>query len=132
MQLAPETKRRPLLEPMLPLINVVFLLLIFFMVAGRLAQQPPVEVDTPESARERTPMEAPPRLSLTDTGKLFLDGEPLSTERLGTRGSALLATDEPRLHADASVSTEQLRPVLRALRAAGFESVQLITLRRTR
>jgi biopolymer transport protein ExbD len=118
-----------MLEPMLPLINVVFLLLIFFMVVGRLAQQPPVEVETPESARERAPMENPPRLSLKADGALFLDGDPLSTDRLAAEGRDLLRADEPRLHADAATSTEQLRPVLRALRTAGFESVQIITLR---
>ena len=129
MQLAPETKRRPMLEPMLPLINVVFLLLIFFMVVGRLAQQPPVEVETPESAHARAPMDDPPRLSLNAGVELFLDGDPLSAERLAAEGRDLLSAAEPRLHADAATSTEQLRPVLRALRSAGFESVQIITLR---
>lgn len=129
MQIPADEKRRPMLEPMLPLINVVFLLLVFFMVAGQLAQQPPVELDTPESDAHQQQMRETPRLSLNAGGELFLDGEPLSTGTLSRRGGDLLAVDKPRLHADAAASSEQLRPVLKALRAAGFEAVQLITLR---
>ena len=36
----------------LPLINVVFLLLIFFMIAGQLAEQAPFEVEPPASDAE--------------------------------------------------------------------------------
>ncbi len=50
---SPDSGRRPPLEPVLPLINVVFLLLIFFMVAGQLA---PVRKGT----RKRRAAKAPP------------------------------------------------------------------------
>jgi biopolymer transport protein ExbD len=39
----------PVQEPMLPLINIVFLLLIFFMIAGSLQKLGPFEVDPPAS-----------------------------------------------------------------------------------
>lgn len=129
MQIAADEKRRPMLEPMLPLINVVFLLLVFFMVAGHMAQQPPVDVKTPESEARHQPLEDMPRLALRPGGKLLLDGETLARERLAAEGRQLLTSERPRLHADARVSSKELRPVLQALRDAGFESVQLITLR---
>ena len=129
MQLSDAPRRRPMLEPMLPLINVVFLLLVFFMVAGQLGEKPPVPVATPETARERTPMSAVPQLTLDGDGQLFFGEQALSLTRLGEAGAELLRGPRPRLHADASVTTAQLRPVLQALREAGFESVQLITRR---
>lgn len=129
MRIPSDEKRRPMLEPMLPLINVVFLLLVFFMVAGHMAQQPPVEVRTPKSDAQHQPLREMPRLALRPGGELLLDGEPLARERLAARGRGLLPDEHPRLHADARVSSKELRPVLQALRDAGFESVQLITLR---
>jgi len=129
MRIASDERRRPMLEPMLPLINVVFLLLVFFMVAGHMAQQPPVEIQTPESDARHQPLEDMPRLTLQPGGELLLDGEALSRERLAAEGGQLLASERPRLHADARVSSKALRPVLQALRDAGFDSVQLITLR---
>ncbi len=129
MRIAPDERRRPLLEPMLPLINVVFLLLVFFMVAGHMAQQPPVAVQTPESQARHQPLEERPRLALRSDGELLLDGEPLSREQLVAEAEQLLGGKSPRLHADARVSSKELRPVLQALRDAGFDSIQLITLR---
>ncbi len=46
----PEPPRRPRAESILPMINVVFLLLIFFLMTSRLAQPDPVEVAPPEAA----------------------------------------------------------------------------------
>lgn len=129
MQLQEAPPRRPMLEPMLPLINVVFLLLVFFMVAGQLGKKPPVAVATPETARELAPMSQVPELTLDGDGQLFLGGKALPLARLREQGAELLAGPRPRLHADASVTTAQLRPVLQALRDAGFDSVQLITRR---
>jgi len=129
MRIASDEQRRPMLEPMLPLINVVFLLLVFFMVAGHMAQELPVEIKTPESEARHQPLEDRPRLTLRSGGELLLDGEALSRERLATEGGQLLTRERPRLHADARVSSKELRPVLQALRDAGFDSVQLITLR---
>ncbi len=42
-----ETPRRPLRENVVPMINVVFLLLVFFMIASELRPQAPVEVTPP-------------------------------------------------------------------------------------
>ena len=49
MMIMETSSRRPPLEPVLPLINVVFLLLIFFMLAGQLAKRPTVTVEAPMS-----------------------------------------------------------------------------------
>lgn len=129
MQVREPERRRPMLEPMLPLINVVFLLLVFFMVAGQLGQKPPVVVEAPETDREAAPMAEVPKLSIDGQGRLYLGEKQLPVERLREQGASLLSGPEPRLHADARVTTKQLRPVLQALREAGFKFVKLITRR---
>lgn len=43
----PSAPARP--EAVVPMINVVFLLLVFFMITSRIAPPPPLEVDPPEA-----------------------------------------------------------------------------------
>lgn len=129
MRIETPPRRRPELEPMLPLINVVFLLLVFFMVAGQLGEKPPVPLETPESARDRAAISQAPRLSLDAEGQLFLDEQPIEVERLREQAAGLGLGDRPRLHADRGVTAARLRPVLQALREAGFEAVELVTRR---
>src|SRR3546814_21197217 len=71
----------------LPLINVVFLLLIFFMLVGRLTQAAPFTVTPPVSqqaeAAEPQPAEAPPEaaIQIAADGRLAPNGrllEPLA------------------------------------------------------
>jgi biopolymer transport protein ExbD len=60
-------------ERILPLINVVFLLLVFFMVAGRLTAGDPFPIDPPESASEGSPPEGR-LIAFGPNGELALDG----------------------------------------------------------
>ncbi|TDX25369.1 ExbD/TolR family protein [Rhodovulum visakhapatnamense] len=46
---------RPARESVVPMINVVFLLLIFFLIGARLAPPDPIEVHPPEAASDRPP-----------------------------------------------------------------------------
>ncbi len=70
MQLAPPpTRRKPSLTPM---IDVVFLLLVFFMLAARFGQD--VEIDLPLAAASDQPYDGPPRLIDILPGGLRLNG----------------------------------------------------------
>ena len=146
---SPDGARRPLLEPVLPLINVVFLLLIFFMVAGQLAPRPEGDVQAPGSASARTDEDLEQlMLVLDDQGRLLHDGEPVNAgtvahlvrehqqEKDRQRAEQALirqqaeATEqrEPvRLLADAGTPLKNLRESLDLLRDAGVEEVRLVT-----
>lgn len=68
MQDHPLMARRGTANPddnLIPLINIVFLLLIFFMVAGQIAPQQDMTIDPPESASEKALEPAELELSLT-------------------------------------------------------------------
>ncbi|KAF0807410.1 ferric siderophore transport system inner membrane protein E [Alcanivorax xiamenensis] len=85
MNLEDNSPRRPPLEPVLPLINVVFLLLIFFMVAGQLAPRPTVDVTAPNSAEAATEEDPGQLMLILDKqGVLFHDGEPVAETSLAT------------------------------------------------
>ena len=141
MMIMEDNSRRPPLEPVLPLINVVFLLLIFFMLAGQLAKRPTVAVDTPVSqvangqeAREKL------LLVLKPDGQWFAEDSdiPLTGETLATLIQDLPSvTDantgktvkdaEIRLLADASITMASLRERLAVLQDMGVEQVRLVT-----
>lgn len=60
-------------------VNIVFLLLLFFIAAGTLVSEQETIVDLPDT--ETLPLEQLPRplLVVTDEGSLFLNGEPLTS-----------------------------------------------------
>ena len=114
----------------MPLINVVFLLLIFFMLAGTLSATDPFEVEPPTSESERlTEAEALVVLVAAD-GRLALDGEPLAPDALRQAIAGRMADTpglEVRLKADSSADANQVIGVMEDLREAGIERLQLMT-----
>ena len=126
----PERRPDPTEERILPLINVVFLLLIFFMLAGTLTVREPFEVAAPASSSETRPEPEPLRLLLGADGRLALDGEVLrEAEAIEALAAAL--TDDPglrvELKADAATPGNRVVALLEALHAAGLEKVSLMT-----
>jgi biopolymer transport protein ExbD len=122
-------------ERILPLINVVFLLLIFFMLAGRLTDSEPFRVTPPESA-EAAPPQAPaemPReatLLLAADGRLSLDGVVLQQSALPAAMAGRLAGNSGlavRLKADGAAEAAEVVAVMEILRDAGIARVQLFT-----
>lgn len=138
-----DSGRRPPLEPVLPLINVVFLLLIFFMVAGQLAPRPEGDVDAPDSASADTKENLEQFMLVLDKdGRLLHQGEPVDSRRVTDlidkhrQATAPEAGDERpadtdqqpvRLMADADTPLSTLRDSLETLRDAGVEEVRLVT-----
>lgn len=117
-------------ERILPLTNVVFLLLIFFMLIGRLATPAAFSVDLPESQSKRPAQTSGLLVQIAANGRLALDGVP-------TTGSALQAVvarrlqanpRQPiRLQADSAVAASRVVTVMQRLRAAGAERLRLLT-----
>ncbi|MDZ7621669.1 MAG: biopolymer transporter ExbD [Candidatus Competibacteraceae bacterium] len=122
-------------EPTAPLIDVVFLLLIFFMLVGVIAPPEPFPVEPP--AAERASAEEGGKLTilLAADGRLAFEGMELDLPTLQARLGERLAEAEGReagveLKADATVDSGQVIAVLNALRAAGVERLALLTVRR--
>ena len=118
-------------DSVLPLINVVFLLLIFFMLTGKLAASDPFEVAPPESASEG-PSGAREMIILVGVdGRLALDGSIVDEAALSEAVAEHLS--EPalvriQLKADASAEATRVVAVMELLRDVGVEQLQLLTL----
>ena len=113
-------------DNMIPLINIVFLLLIFFMVAGQIKAMPDASLQLPESTLEQQPQASSQRLELSAEGEIRLNGEALTVEALSERLQQLPAGDIA-LFADRRANAEQLTALLQPLRHIEQLHVQLHT-----
>ncbi|MFV1465837.1 MULTISPECIES: ExbD/TolR family protein [unclassified Phaeobacter] len=114
--------RRMRTESIVPMINVVFLLLIFFLMTSRLAQPDPFEVTPPAAALEGEPT-SDAVLFIDATGRLNFDGHE------GTAALSRLADASGKtiqLRADARLPATELARILRQLAAAGLSRAELV------
>jgi biopolymer transport protein ExbD len=116
-------------ENLIPMINIVFLLLIFFMLAGRLLPPEALPVEPPRASGDNAA--EPPRwlLLIAADGRLALADQVFPLAQLETRLTPYLnARPRPPLtvKADAGLTAERLLDVLEALRAAGVERLLLL------
>lgn len=126
----PEPRPRNDEERVLPLINVVFLLLIFFMLAGRLAASDPFEVSPPASQSEAPAERQQVLVLLGADGQLALDNEVVEAGALRQSVAARLSENENlgvRLKADAAAEASEVVAVMELLREAGVERLTLLT-----
>ena len=80
-------RRRPSLTPM---IDVVFLLLVFFMLAARFGQETEIRLSTPGSAATPAEWQGAPRLVTIGAETLTLNGVAVPLEDLADRLRSLL------------------------------------------
>lgn len=117
----------PVQEPMLPLINIVFLLLIFFMIAGSLQKLGPFEVDPPASQTAEGKPEDTIVLWFGSNGEIGIDDLTGGLDRL----SSMLPTDyidrPVEIRADREVEGAKVVTLLARLQELGIEKVQLMT-----
>lgn len=113
-----------------PLIDVVFILLLFFLLASHFDQWGALQLDTGASlATHPSAAEAQASLlRLHADGALELDGEALDSAYLGTRLASLRA-EHPELavvvQADAEVPLQDLVSLIDRLVALGIQEVSL-------
>lgn len=112
-------------EGLLPLINVVFLLLLFFLIVGIVLQdQLPALPDTANGRDERRPdMD----LVVKADGSLRFDGAPIQRSALGEQLPEYSESDRLRLGVDEQLSMAELENLFQTLNAAGHPRVILLT-----
>ena len=130
-----EDKRRD--EPRIdltPLIDVVFILLLFFMVTTTFNRQSELKVDLPEASTRAEPQEKQPvRLVIDADGHYFINGR----EVVNTRGKTLIAalreavgedTEQPViLQADAKTPHQAVVTAMDAAAKLGITRLSIAT-----
>lgn len=119
---APRPRRRPSLTP---LIDVVFLLLVFFMLASRFGQETAVTLPL---ARGGSGYDGPPRLVDIAPDSLRLNGQAVAAEALPAALQPLMQTetDTVILRGRDGATLQQVVTVADALRAAGLTTLVLV------
>lgn len=134
MSFAQKARRTPP-ESIVPMINVVFLLLIFFLMTAQIAPPEPFEV-TPPTVQEGDPATGSFTLFLGADGTLgFREHTDTQTvlsalqqERQAfCRAQLECVSPDLTLRADSGVDGRILAGILKQLGGAGFASVELVT-----
>ena len=112
-------------DALLPLINLVFLLLMFFIVAGQLADTPLPELPAAANASDPAPPDAD--LVLLASGELKVAGLTVARDRLLQQLPSPDASPILRIAAAGSVTMADLEELLRTLEQGGFRDVILLT-----
>ncbi|EAT10937.1 biopolymer transporter ExbD [Bermanella marisrubri] len=116
-------------DNLIPLINIVFLLLIFFMIAGHVRS--PL-VTTPSLPTSETLSKQPPaspdlQLEVSLQGQWYLNGETINETQLRKKLSKATATKAINLYADKDLQSLHLNSLLTLLRQSGFHHVNIVT-----
>lgn len=116
-------KRRPRSESIIPMINVVFLLLVFFLLTAQLSPPEPFALTPPDSASD---------LPSQDRGVLYVsaEGELAYDEARGDAVWTLIVardSDEPlEICADGATEASRIAALLKRLRDISQTGAQLV------
>jgi biopolymer transport protein ExbD len=113
-----------------PLIDIVFILLIFFLVTTTFVRDTGVRVDRPQASHTHALEPTSLRVSIAASGRLYSQGRAVSLQQLReqvgafaarqSRGSVIVSPDE-------SVPSGRLIEVMDAARLAGAQDVAVAT-----
>ena len=128
MEFAPQRKSSRLYINVTSLIDVMFLLLIFFMVSSTFKNQPAIDLSLPRSASAEETSVTPTVVYLTRDGQLYLDDDPVDRAQLDTRLRQLqAATGEDRivLRADEHAEHGAVVDLIDLIKESGYRRVSL-------
>lgn len=125
MDFTPARPARSATENIVPMINVVFLLLIFFLMTAQIAPPDPFEITPPDLSQSDTVSEGDFTVYVGADGRLSVDG--IEGADALTRAANRIAGASVILRADAGVAAGRFADIMRQLSEAGAETVQLVT-----
>ena len=128
MNFRPPKKGRGALINVTSLIDVMFLLLIFFMVTSTFRHQPAINLVLPRSSTAADTIDTPAILFLTVSGEIYLNEEAVPEGALAAALAQLqAATGEDRivLRADENASHGRVVALIDTIKESGFTRVSL-------
>lgn len=130
MKFGLQSEERRLDLTVLPMVNVVFLLLVFFMLVGRIGPTEELEIAPPLSQSGQVESGKPQRIEIDRSGVMAMDGRIIDTTELIVSITDLLRQDpatQVQLKADARLDANRLVRVMETLRLIGVAKLTLVT-----
>ena len=131
-------KKKELTVNITPLIDVVFLLLIFFMVSTSFTRETQIELELPKATGEQ--LEIKPNvveISIDAEGNFYVNKKPLINTQIGTLRRAINKTSDGDntlpliISADAKAPYQSVVAAMDAAGQEGFSNLQMATRRPT-
>jgi len=125
-----QPRARNLDDKIIPLINVIFLLLIFFMISGSLTELEREGVTPPFSNSAAVSGESESEWLLRTDGVIIAEGQEYTLQQLEewlSRSNVVLPRSQ-QLRADSNVPARLLLPVMEVLQQRGVERLMLVTI----
>lgn len=114
-------------ENTLPLINIVFLLLIFFMIAGVIEKSDLFDVNPPKSQVLTEKNDTAVKISMSKDDRFALEGVEYSMKELVAQLNGIADKNRPvEIKADAALDTHKLLLFLRELKKQKFKQATLL------
>ena len=122
--------RKKRLPNLVPLINIVFLLLIFFMLSGTLSKKDLFEVEPPLSYTGSNAETPEMTILIRNDNKISLDDKIIPLNNLEAYLTSLLknkSIEEVLIKADGNASSGTLSKVIRMIRNTGIKRAAIVT-----
>ena len=118
---------------LLPLVNIIFLLLIFFLLAGVIEKKRDLlNINLPEATIEQFSAKDRPELHIYPNGKIKLDGSDVTLKNLSDslkKRYPQLKDSELLVTADADITSKHLNEILLILDRTKVKKISLLTLK---
>jgi biopolymer transport protein ExbD len=136
MNLRPSRRLEPDVN-LTPLIDVVFLLLIFFMVSTTFRKESELKIDLPEASPQPSTVaeQQPLEIAIDASGRYFINGQALADEQAETLKEALAKQADIRrdesliIRADAETPHQAVVTAMDVAGQLGFKHLAIPTLR---
>ena len=112
-------------ENVIPMINIIFLLLLYFMVVGNLS--PDYNVNPPFASQEKESSSLIPTISVTKEGQLRFENILVSWEELGARLRNVSDLDKIKIYADAESDALTISEIMKTAANVGIVQFVLVT-----
>ncbi|RUR51238.1 ExbD/TolR family protein [Vreelandella populi] len=107
-----------------PMLDVVFIMLIFFIVTTSFIKESGIEIERPESSAASPRPEAQVLVAITPEGAVWVDGKPVDIHQVGQEVAGMLTEQGSAvIQADRNSTTGLLIEVMDRLQEAGVEQV---------
>lgn len=124
-------------DNLIPLINIVFLMLIFFMVAGQISASDPIKVQPPGSVSEQQSEVEPLTIVVSVEGELAVGQQRVAEQNLmEVINSYFRQAQDPQsfrllIKVDANLAVDKLQQILSLIKQTGIKRIAIATQRQT-